>query len=58
MLPGYGMKKLWPLLIARWFVFALICTVCVAVSGESLLAAVTIGVVAGGVLNVAWCWVA
>jgi hypothetical protein len=52
------LKRAWPRLVARWAVFALIVGGIGFAAGESLMASALLGLVLGGLLNIAWCWVA
>ena len=52
------LKRAWPRLMARWAVFALIIGGIGFAAGGSLMVSALLGLVLGGLLNIAWCWVA
>lgn len=51
-------RKVWPLLLLRWAVFATLIAAVALARGESTATAVSLGVIIGGLLNAAWQWVA
>lgn len=52
------LKRAWPHLVGRWAVFALAIGGVGFASGESLMVSALLGLILGGLLNIAWCWVA
>jgi hypothetical protein len=55
---GIRLKRLWPLLVVRWAVFAAIITAISLVAGTGTATSILLGLLGGGALNAAWCWVA
>ena len=51
-------KRFWPLLLARWAVFAAITSIVAQVAGWPLGESWPLILVASGTLNIAWIWVA
>ena len=52
------LKRRWPLLVARWVVLGLVVGGIAFATGAGLTASALLGLALGGVLNIAWCWVA
>jgi len=51
-------KARWPLLLARWAVFSLVIAMLTWIGGADTRAIALIAIVGGGLLNIAWYWVA